>query len=174
MPSYLLPNWRKKLSFINIRTIISSFTSSRYNGMFSINSIVAKRVLIFKREDSWEIKPNKNKYQVNRWIHNWTEYYLVCDKKEFLRFTMASSPPNQVYHVEHLATFSTSSSSHSQPTTPKIALQRLFAMEKSSGIWTQRMSVQIEGNFYLNNWFEFRAYITKSIEKSIHLKWDRK
>ncbi|XP_075676958.1 uncharacterized protein LOC113795507 isoform X2 [Dermatophagoides pteronyssinus] len=83
--------------------------------------------------------------------------------------------PNQVptYHVEHLATFSTSSSpspnsptpqtttttttlsssssSHSQHddqqhVTPRMALQRLFKMEKTSGIWTQRMAIQLKGN----------------------------
>lgn len=54
---------------------------------------------------------------------------------------MASSPSHhQVYQVEHLATFSTQ-----QQTTPKIALQRLFAMEKTSGIWTQSMAIEIEG-----------------------------
>ena len=26
-----------------------------------------------------------------------------------------------------------------------MALQRLFAMEKTSGIWTQRMAIQVEG-----------------------------
>ncbi|KAI1292639.1 Epidermal growth factor receptor kinase substrate 8 [Halotydeus destructor] len=64
---------------------------------------------------------------------------------------MASSPSSSssstksLYSVEHLATFSTSSP-HQQQTTPKMALQRLFAMEKTSGIWTQRMSLLIEGN----------------------------
>lgn len=54
---------------------------------------------------------------------------------------MASSPAHhQVYQVEHLATFSTQ-----QQTTPKIALQRLFAMEKTSGIWTQSMAIEIDG-----------------------------
>ena len=57
---------------------------------------------------------------------------------------MASSPHQQLYSVEHLATFSTCSP-HQQTTTPKMALQRLFAMEKTSGIWTQRMALQIEG-----------------------------
>lgn len=77
---------------------------------------------------------------------------------------MSSSPQHQVYQVtpqtasmasshdvrfsltqvEHLATFSTASPQQ-QPTTPKMALQRLFAMEKTSGIWTQRMAIQVEG-----------------------------
>lgn len=59
---------------------------------------------------------------------------------------MASSQQqqHQIYLVEHLATFSTSSG-HQQTTTPKMALQRLFAMEKTSGIWTQRMALQVEG-----------------------------
>lgn len=47
---------------------------------------------------------------------------------------MASSPQHQVptYTVEHLATFSTTSPQQQQ-TTPRMALQRLFAMEKTSG-----------------------------------------
>ena len=35
-----------------------------------------------------------------------------------------------------------------QQITPKVALQRLFAMEKTSGIWTQKMTIQIEGTFF--------------------------
>ncbi|XP_054162619.1 epidermal growth factor receptor kinase substrate 8-like protein 1 isoform X2 [Oppia nitens] len=60
---------------------------------------------------------------------------------------MASSPAHQTptYSVEHLATFSTTSPQQQQ-TTPKMALQRLFAMEKTSGIWTQRMALQLKGN----------------------------
>ena len=66
---------------------------------------------------------------------------------------MASSPsssshsanPRSVYSVEHLATFSKLSPTNTQ-TTPKIALERLFAMEKTSGIWTQRMSIAVEGH----------------------------
>ena len=44
------------------------------------------------------------------------------------------SPPNQVpsYHVEHLATFSTMTPQH-EHITPRMALQRLFKMEKTSG-----------------------------------------
>lgn len=43
--------------------------------------------------------------------------------------------PNQVpsYHVEHLATFSTTSDQH-EHITPRMALQRLFTMEKTSGM----------------------------------------
>jgi epidermal growth factor receptor kinase substrate 8 len=60
---------------------------------------------------------------------------------------MASSPQHQAptYAVEHLATFSTNSPQQQQ-TTPRMALQRLFAMEKTSGIWTQRMAIQLKGN----------------------------
>ncbi|XP_053210452.1 epidermal growth factor receptor kinase substrate 8-like isoform X2 [Panonychus citri] len=62
---------------------------------------------------------------------------------------MVSRPSNQEnYVVEHLATFSTSMTSQ-QPITPKVAIQRLFAMEKTSGIWTQRMFVKIEGSHML-------------------------
>jgi hypothetical protein len=50
----------------------------------------------------------------------------------------------QSYFVEHLATFSTVLPGQQQ-ITPKLALQRLFAMEKTSGIWTQRMAIQVEG-----------------------------
>lgn len=53
----------------------------------------------------------------------------------------SSLQQQQVYQVEHLATFSMVSH---QPTTPKAAIQRLFAMEKASGIWTQRMAIQVE------------------------------
>jgi len=47
---------------------------------------------------------------------------------------MASSPQHTAptYAVEHLATFSTNSPQQQQ-TTPRMALQRLFAMEKTSG-----------------------------------------
>ncbi|KAH7639992.1 epidermal growth factor receptor kinase substrate 8-like protein 1 [Dermatophagoides farinae] len=33
-----------------------------------------------------------------------------------------------------------------QHVTPRMALQRLFKMEKTSGIWTQRMAIQLKGN----------------------------
>ncbi|RWS26491.1 epidermal growth factor receptor kinase substrate 8-like protein, partial [Leptotrombidium deliense] len=58
----------------------------------------------------------------------------------------ASSASN--YVVEHLATFSTSLPQQQQ-TTPKVALQRLFAMEKTSGIWTQRMTIKFDGSHML-------------------------
>ena len=51
----------------------------------------------------------------------------------------------QNYSVEHLATFSTEMPSSPQPITPKLALQRLFTLEKTQGIWTQKMAMQIEG-----------------------------
>lgn len=48
--------------------------------------------------------------------------------------------------VEHLATFSTSlSAQQQQQITPKMAIQRLFAMEKASGIWSQRMLLKLNG-----------------------------
>lgn len=55
----------------------------------------------------------------------------------------------QHYFVEHLATFSTSLHGNGGATNPKQALQRLFAMEKSSGIWTQRMALRVEGSHML-------------------------
>jgi len=66
-----------------------------------------------------------------------------------------------VYDVEHLATFSTSGNisptndndeivksdtsigKRNSATTPKIALQRLFELEKLSGIWTQHMQIEL-------------------------------
>lgn len=46
------------------------------------------------------------------------------------------------YVVEHLATFSTSIPA---PITPKTAIQRLFTLEKTAGIWTQQMILKITG-----------------------------
>lgn len=57
---------------------------------------------------------------------------------------LTSGDDSASFQVEHLATFSTASPQQT-PTTPKMALQRLFAMEKTSGIWTQRMAIQVEG-----------------------------
>lgn len=58
--------------------------------------------------------------------------------------TISSPNPHPLYQVEHLATFSTTTPQNTL-TTPKMALQRLFAMEKTSGIWTQRMTIEIDG-----------------------------
>lgn len=59
------------------------------------------------------------------------------------------------FMVEHLATFSTSLPTQ-QSITPKMAIQRLFAMEKTSGIWTQRMTLKLEGKVYACRlvWFD--------------------
>lgn len=75
------------------------------------------------------------------------------------------------YDVEHLATFSTASSHEqakyddngkaankskfkqasesSDATEPKVALQKLFELEKLSGIWTQRMQIELQNDVML-------------------------
>ncbi|XP_074593614.1 arouser isoform X2 [Brevipalpus obovatus] len=50
------------------------------------------------------------------------------------------------YVVEHLATFSTSIPA---PITPKTAIQRLFTLEKTAGIWTQQMILKITDDHML-------------------------
>lgn len=54
------------------------------------------------------------------------------------------------YLVEHLATLSTLLESPEE-ISPKMAIQQLFEIEKSSGIWSQRMIIQIEGNLLALN-----------------------
>lgn len=82
-----------------------------------------------------------------------------------------------VYDVEHLATFSTTptnATSHegsqqqtpnninndaaqqvatgadnTSPTTPRVALRKLFELEKLSGIWTQRMQIELRDSLML-------------------------
>ena len=64
---------------------------------------------------------------------------------------MASSPGHSTpnYAVEHLATFSTSSPQQQQ-TTPRMALHRLFAMEKTSG-FVSNLLLFIEIINYIKN-----------------------
>ncbi|XP_042913155.2 epidermal growth factor receptor kinase substrate 8 isoform X4 [Parasteatoda tepidariorum] len=61
--------------------------------------------------------------------------------------TDPSSDPGEnypTYLLEHLATFSVGSQYGERISTPKDGLRRLLQMEKSSGIWTQKMQMRLE------------------------------
>lgn len=81
---------------------------------------------------------------------------------------VSTSSSQENYVVEHLATFSTSTPSQ-QPITPKVAIQRLFAMEKTSGIWTQRMFVKIEGEPFFNEFCLNHFFLNHLLIDNFHL-----
>lgn len=90
--------------------------------------------------------------------------------------TISRRENDVIYDVEHLATFSTAPShetttnenpstidnnddfknvpqsfnnSSNYVTKPRVALQKLFELEKLSGIWTQRMQIELRGDLML-------------------------
>lgn len=64
----------------------------------------------------------------------------------------SSSNNNKCFTSETLpnsATVNSTTTTTTTTTTPKVALQRLFELEKQSGIWTQRMQIELQDDYML-------------------------